>query len=337
MKKRATIKDVAALAGVSAATVSRALDNRPEISAETKKRVRSACGQLGYVPNAAARGLAGHATHTIGLVLPDISNPYFSDMATAIEETAAAHGYRVFLSNSLRKKDRELRAIENLVARQVDGILVNPVSPESQLCHREILRGLPCVYLGANHDESLNYVMTDNEAGAYAAARYLILLGHRDILFLGGRTTSRTRAQRIRGFRRALAEAGLEGRELPAPPDVSLMRQWSYETALELLKGPLPDAIFAYSDMTALKILEAAEQRGVRIPEDLSVVGYDNIAFGALPRIDLTTVSQHKYRQGQLAVERLLEQINGSDQHTADILEPELVIRSTCIRHQTNR
>ena len=89
--------------------------------------------------------------------------------------------------------------------------------------------------------------------------------------------------------------------------------------------------------MTALKILEAAEQRGVRIPEDLSVVGYDNIAFGALPRIDLTTVSQHKYRQGQLAVERLLEQINGSDQHTADILEPELVIRSTCIRHQTNR
>ena len=337
MKKRATIKDVAALAGVSAATVSRALDNRPEISAETKKRVRSACAQLGYVPNAAARGLAGHATHTIGLVLPDISNPYFSDMATAIEETAAAHGYRVFLSNSLRKKDRELRAIENLVARQVDGILVNPVSPESQLCHREILRGLPCVYLGANHDESLNYVMTDNEAGAYAAARYLILLGHRDILFLGGRTTSRTRTQRIRGFRRALAEAGLEGRELPAPPDVSLMRQWSYETALELLKGPLPDAIFAYSDMTALKILEAAEQRGVRIPEDLSVVGYDNIAFGALPRIDLTTVSQHKYRQGQLAVERLLEQINGSDQHTADILEPELVIRSTCIRHQTNR
>ena len=337
MKKRATIKDVAALAGVSAATVSRALDDRPEISAETKERVRSACAQLGYVPNAAARGLAGHATHTIGLVLPDISNPYFSGMATAIEETAAAHGYRVFLSNSLRKEERELRAIENLVARQVDGILLNPVSPESQLRHREILGGLPCVYLGANHDESPSYVMTDNEAGAYAAARYLILLGHRDILFLGGRTTSRTRAQRIRGFRRALAEAGLEGRELPAPPDVSLMRQWSYETALELLKGSLPDAIFAYSDMTALKILEAAEQRGVRIPEDLSVLGYDNIAFGALPRIHLTTVSQHKYRQGQIAVERLLEKIGGSGEHTVDLLEPELVIRSTCIRNQTYR
>ena len=337
MKKRATIKDVAALAGVSAATVSRALDDRPEISSETKERVRSACAQLGYVPNAAARGLSGHATHTIGLVLPDISNPYFSGMATAIEETAAAHGCRVFLSNSLRKEDRELRAIENLVARQVDGILVNPVSPESQLRHREVLGGLPCVYLGANHDESPSYVMADNETGAYAAARYLIRLGHRDILFLGGRTTSRTREQRIRGFRRALAEAGLEGRELPAPPNVTLMRQWSYETALELLKGPLPDAIFAYSDMTALKVLEAAEERGVRRPEDLSMVGYDNIAFGALHRIHLTTVSQHKYQQGQIAVERLLEKINGSRAHTEDILEPELIIRSTCVKHQTNR
>ena len=337
MKKRATIKDVAALAGVSAATVSRALDDRPEISSETKERVRSACAQLGYVPNAAARGLSGHATHTIGLVLPDISNPYFSGMATAIEETAAAHGCRVFLSNSLRKEDRELRAIENLVARQVDGILVNPVSPESQLRHREVLGGLPCVYLGANHDESPSYVMADNETGAYAAARYLIRLGHRDILFLGGRTTSRTREQRIRGFRRAPAEAGLEGRELPAPPNVTLMRQWSYETALELLKGPLPDAIFAYSDMTALKVLEAAEERGVRIPEDLSMVGYDNIAFGALHRIHLTTVSQHKYQQGQIAVERLLEKINGSRAHTEDILEPELIIRSTCVKHQTNR
>lgn len=337
MKKRATIKDVAALAGVSAATVSRALDDRPEISSETKERVRLACAQLGYVPNAAARGLSGHATHTIGLVLPDISNPYFSGMATAIEETAAAHGCRVFLSNSLRKEDRELRAIENLVARQVDGILVNPVSPESQLRHREVLGELPCVYLGANHDESPSYVMADNETGAYAAARYLIRLGHRDILFLGGRTTSRTREQRIRGFRRALAEAGLEGRELPAPPNVTLMRQWSYETALELLKGPLPDAIFAYSDMTALKVLEAAEERGVRIPEDLSMVGYDNIAFGALHRIHLTTVSQHKYQQGQIAVERLLEKINGSRAHTEDILEPELIIRSTCVKHQTNR
>ena len=166
MKKRATIKDVAALAGVSAATVSRALDDRPEISAETKVKVRAACAQLGYVPNAAARGLAGQATHTIGLVVPDISNPYFSGMATAIEQTAASHGYRVFLSNSLRKEERELQAIENFAARQVDGILIVPISPRTQSRHQASLGNLPCVYWGANHDTDCSYVMTDNEAGA---------------------------------------------------------------------------------------------------------------------------------------------------------------------------
>ena len=333
MKKRATIKDVAALAGVSTATVSRALDDRPEISGETKAKVRAACAQLGYVPNAAARGLTGHATHTIGLVVPDISNPYCSGMATAIEQTAAAHGYRVFLSNSLRKEERELQAIENFAARQVDGILIIPISPQTQTRHREILGSLPCVYLGANHDADCSYVMTDNEAGAYDAVRYLIRLGHRDILFLGGRTTSRTREQRIHGFRRALAEAGLEGRELPAPPDVTLMRRWSYEAASELLKGPLPDAIFAFSDMTALKILEAAEECGIRIPEDVSLLGYDNIAFAALPRIHLTTVSQHKFQQSRIAVERLLEKISGSAEQTVDLLAPELIIRSTCSKN----
>ena len=335
MKKRATIKDVAALAGVSAATVSRALDDHPEISHETKARVRAACAELGYVPNAAARGLTGQATHTIGLVVPDISNPYFSAMATAIEQTAAASGYRVFLSNSLRKPEQELRAIENFMARQVDGILISPISPQTQARHRDILGSTPCVYLGVNHGEDCSYVMADNEAGAYQAARYLLRLGHRDLLFLGGRPTSRTRELRVQGFRCALAEAGLEGRELPAPPDVTLLRQWSYEAASELLKGPLPDAIFAFSDITALKIMEAAEERGVRIPEDVSLVGYDNIAFTALPRIHLTTVSQHKFQQSRIAVERLLEKIDGSAENTVDLLEPELIIRSTCAKNQS--
>lgn len=335
MRKRATIKDVAALAGVSPATVSRALDNRPEISTETKARVRDACAKLGYVPNAAARGLTGQATHTIGLVVPDISNPYFSGMATAIEQAAAGHGYRVFLSNSLRSPEKELLAVENFVARQVDGILISSISLQAQAMHREILGGLPCVYLGVNHSEDCSYVMADNESGAYLATRYLLRLGHRDILFLGGRSNSRTRGLRIQGFHRALAEAGLTGRELPAPPNVTRLRQWSYDAAAELLKGPLPDAIFAFSDVTALKIMEAAELRGVRIPEDVSLLGYDNIAFASLPRIALTTVSQHKYQQSRIAVDRLLDQISGSRTLTADLLEPELVIRSTCTKHIT--
>ena len=331
--KRATIKDVAALAGVSAATVSRALDDRPEITQETKRKVREACRVLDYVPNIAARSLTGQKTHILGMLVPDISNPYFADMATAIERRAAQEGYRVLLSNSMRDPEQELKSIDSFLARQIDGILISAISPRSQARHKALMGNLPCVYLGINHSEECSYVMADNTAGSYEAARYLLGLGHRDILFFGGRDTSRTRELRLKGFRQALAEEGVEGRDLTAVGDIRQLRQWSYEQALELFRGgPLPSAIFAFSDITALKIMEAAEERGVRIPEDVSLVGYDNISFAALPRIHLTTVSQHKFRLGEIAVERLLEQIQGRRERTVDLLRPELVVRSTCRR-----
>lgn len=333
MKKRATIKDVAALAGVSFSTVSRVLDDHPGISPDTKGRVRAACEQLGYVRNIAAQGLTGQSIHTLGVLVPDVSNPYFAGMATAIEQRASEMGYRVLLSNSMRSQEQELKAIDSFLARQIDGILIAAISPQSQALHRELLGDLPCVYMGVNHGEECSYVMADNDAGAYEAARYLVGLGHRDILFFGGRETSRTRALRLGGFRRALAEAGLEGRYLPAPSEGGLLREWSYERALELFQSrPLPDAIFAYSDITALKIMEAAEESGIRIPEDVSLLGYDNISFAALPRIHLTTVSQHKFRLGEIAVERLLGQIRGDRKQTVDLLQPELIIRSTCMK-----
>ncbi|MEY8387720.1 LacI family DNA-binding transcriptional regulator [Oscillospiraceae bacterium 38-13] len=331
--KRATIKDVAALAGVSAATVSRVLGDRPEISGETKEKVREACVRLGYVPNAAARGLTGRRTHIIGMVVPDVSNPYFSGMATAIERRAAQAGYRVLLSNSMRNEEQELRAIDHFLARQIDGLLVAAISPQSQAKHRALIGNLPCVYIGVNHSEACSCVMADNAAGACEAARYLLGLGHRDILFFGGRETSRTREIRHRGFQQALAEQGVEGRQITAPGNVGQLRQWSYENALELFRsGKVPDAIFAFSDITALKIMEAAEECGVRIPQDVSLLGYDNISFAALPRIDLTTVSQRKFRQGEIAVGRLLEQIHGRRERTVDLLQPELIVRSTCIK-----
>ena len=180
--------------------------------------------------------------------------------------------------------------------------------------------------------------MSDNNTGAYEAARYLLSLGHRDILFFGGRDASRTRELRLRGFFRALAEEGVEGRQITAPKDVGMLRQWSYEAALRFFRSqPLPDAIFAYSDITALKIMEAAEDCGIHIPEDVSLLGYDNISFASLPRIDLTTVSQRKFHAGEIAVGRLLEQIRGSRERTVDLLQPELIVRSTCIQKTERR
>ena len=333
--KRITIKDVAARAGVSFATVSRALDNHPDISQETKARVRAVCAELGYVPNAAAKGLAGHATHTIGLIVPDISNPYFYGMAAAVEQTAAAHGYRVLLSNSMRNTELEHRNIDNFLARQVDGLLISATSPQSQAGHRELLGSLPCVYFGVNHGENCSYVMADNESGAYKATQYLISLGHRDILFLGGHPYSRTRELRLKGFYRAMEEAGLTGRDLPAYTEQNFMKQWTLEQSMSVLSGPLPDAIFAFSDTIALKVLEAAELKGLKIPEDFSLLGYDNISFSALPRVDLTTVSQQKTQQGIIATERLLEKIRSSSTEiTTDVLDAELRIRSSCAKNK---
>lgn len=336
MAKRTTIKDVAALAGVSFATVSRALDDHPDISRETKEKVRAACAQLGYVPNSAARGLVGQATHTIGVIVPDISNPYFSDMATAIEQAAAEHGYRMLLSNSMRDPNQELHAIDGFLSRQIDGILISPLSPDTQRAHQAILGDLPCVYIGVNHDGQCSYVASDNQAGAYRATRYLLELGHRDLVYLGGRERSLTREQRAAGFRQALREAGLTGRACFMTHDpADSGRKWSYDIALQLFRQErLPDAVVAFSDIMALRVMEAAEVCGVRIPEDVSLVGYDNISFSALPRIRLTTVSQKKRRQGRLAVAQLLSQIQGDRHHVARLIQPELIVRSTCAEKQ---
>lgn len=336
MTKRATIKDVAALAGVSFATVSRALDDHPDISRETKERVRAACAQLGYVPNSAARGLAGQSTHTIGVIVPDVSNPYFSDMATAIEQAAAEQGYRMLLSNSMRDARQELQAIDGFLSRRIDGILISPLSLESQAAHRAVLGDLPRVYIGINHDGQSSYVAGDNIAGAYRATRYLLELGHRDLVFLGGRDQSLTRVQRSEGFRRALAEAGLTGREYAMPQgQADNSRQWTYEATLALFRQDRPpDAVLAFSDIVALRVMEAAEACGVRVPRDLSLVGYDNISFSHLPRIHLTTVSQKKRRQGRLAVQQLLSQIQGDRSRTVHLVQPELIIRSTCVERQ---
>lgn len=332
MKKRTTIKDVAALAGVSCATVSRTLCDRPEISPETKAKVRAACAQLGYVPNAAAKGLTGQFTHTLGVIVTDISSPNYYGMATAIEETAAAHGYRVLLSNSMRDPELEIQAIENFMSRHVDGLLIYSISSDLQARHQEIMGNLPCVYLGVDHSDDCSYVMADNETGGYIGTKYLLELGHRDILFAGGRPASRTRALRIRGFQRAMEEAGLTGRIVTTQSKMAFMREWTTEEALEILSDPLPDAVFAFCDFVALKLMEACRLRGIRIPEDLSLIGFDNIDLAALPRVDLTTVSQKRHQQGVLATLHLLDKIGGKEEHIQDLIEPELIIRSTCAK-----
>ena len=333
--KRVTMRDVAVRAGVSIATVSRVLNDLSTISDETKRRVRAVCAELNYLPDFAARGLSGHATHMLGLIVPDVSNPYFSGMATAIGQAASESGYQVLLSNSLHIPERELEVIGGMLSQQVDGLLISACSPEQQARRDELMGHLPCVYLGSNHGTGCSAVEVDNESGACQAVQYLLRLGHRDIVFLGGRQGSSTLAARLRGYERMRREAGFTGAAITAPDGTRGLRQWSYQRALELFRsGGRPDAIIAYSDMIALKVLEAAEECGLRAPEGFSILGFDNIYYGAFPRIRLTSISQRKIWMGRLAVERLLEKIAGDAQVTEDILPAELVIRSTCRRQR---
>lgn len=327
--KRATVRDVAALAGVSTSTVSRALNDHPAISPGTKRAVREACAALNYLPDITAKGLSGHETNTVAIIVPDISNPYFSVLCTAMESRAAERGYRVILANTLHDPAFEREAVEQLLSYRVDGMLVNPCSPSAD--YGALLGEVPCVYLGSNHGPDCSFVEADNARGAYEAAQYLQLLGHRDIVFLGGRRGSRTLEQRLEGYRRSMALGGLPCRELTWEGEEGRLLSWCGEQAAALFRGGrVPDAFLAYSDMTAVRIIEEAEAFGLHAPEDFSVIGFDNLALGGLPQMGLTTVSQRKFRAGQLAVDRLLEKLAGDRSRTVDILQPELIIRDTC-------
>lgn len=331
--RRVTIRDVAQRAGVSSSTVSRVLNGSASISQRTRQAVREACQALHYVPDITARGLSGHKTHTIGIIVPDISNPYFSALCTAAEAGASARGYRAILCNTLYEPVNELDAIGRMLSQRVDGLLVAAHSPHTQAQHAALLGELPCVYLGSNHGPGCSYVEVDNEQGAYQATQYLYRLGHRRIVFLGGRQDSRTLEQRLQGYRRSMLANHLIPDAAAAPDGTENLGAWCFQEARRLFRqSPCPDAVIAYSDILAMQVMEAAEECGLHAPEDFSVIGFDDIALGRLPHIHLTTVSQRETQAGELAIRRLLEKIDGSAAVTEDILEPELVIRSTCRR-----
>lgn len=329
--KRVTIRDVADLAGVSRSTVSRVMNGHPAISDETRQMVLAACETLHYVPDVMARALAGQGTHTIGIIVPDSSNPYFSALCTAAEACAAEYGYRVILTNTLHDPEDERDAVERMIAQRVDGMLISACSPASQEEHGSLPGGIPCIYWGNNHGPQCSFVEADNERGAYEAAQYLVCLGHRRICFLGGRQGSRTLALRLEGYRRSMAQNGLRPWEIVCQEPGGNLRDWCGAQASALFQsGVVPDAFLAYSDTIAVRIIEAAETAGLSAPKDFSIIGFDNILFSRLPQIGLTSVSQKKFEAGRTAVTRLLEKINGRQGETSDLLKPELIVRSTC-------
>lgn len=330
--KNVTIKDVAKAAGVSYSTVSRALTGSPEISEETRERILQICKEMNYTANTVARSMVMKSTKLLGLLLPSVNNPFMSELAYHIDRQARARGYNIILCNSSRDPDQERELFELMIGRQVDGILLSPAGIESYEKLRPYLNRIPTVFIGENLREvPESYVSVDNFRGAQMGVEYLYRLGHREILYFGRRRGSTTHQLRAEGYASACERYGLTPHYCDNSFSSSSIK-YGYSLAKQLFSRELRyTAIFAATDTNALGIMQAAEEINLRIPQDLSLLGFDNIRDSGLPRIELTTVEQPKKMLASVAVETLLDKIqNDRDGYSHRILSPSLIERRSC-------
>jgi len=331
-KNSVTIKDIAAEAGISYATVSRALNNRPGVNKDTKFRVQAA-ERLGYSPNAAARSLVTRQACALALVIPDITNPFFPEVARGVEEAAARAGYSVFLCNTNWNGKKELSFLSLFESRRIDGLILASSNDNGTIAEKFAQTCLPLVAISSfARDIQCNQVIIDDVRGGYLAGCHLLEHGYKRIAFIGGLEGTQATKERFSGFLKSLAEAGIE-------IDPELCRYGSftwksgYHNTLKLLNmAGRPDAIFAANDLLAMGVMQAADELGLNIPGDLAVIGFDDISFASYPRVCLTTIAQPKNKLGQVAAELILTELKEGQkkEFSKIVLAPELLIRRSC-------
>lgn len=328
-----TISDVARRAGVSAMTVSRVVNGSGAIAPATRARVEAAIAELGYVPNALGRQLRSKRTQMVGLVLSDITNPFFTTVARGVEDRAREAGYHILFCDTDESEAEEQRAVTALIERQVDGILLVPTGDDAPTLPLLANRGLPVVVLDRRvREPGIDSVATDSIAGARLLARHLLELGHRRIAVLTGRPAVSTSADRVEGVRLAFMEAGL-------PFDEALVQYGTYtaETGADgyrmtrraLALEPRPTAVFAANNFIAFGALRAIREAGLRVPEDLSVVTFDDLPVDWVADPILTVVAQPAYEIGRRAMGFLLERLAGESPARARhlLLPAQLIVR----------
>jgi LacI family transcriptional regulator len=336
MTDRVTMVDVAREAGVSVMTVSRVVNNKEGVSSATRQQVQAVIDRLGYRPSDIARGLVTKRTGTLGLVILDVSNPFFSEVARGAEHVAYAEGYNVFLCNTEEDTDRELAVLGSLEEKRVDGVVLCSSRLRQSELEAAVARH-PAVVLVNRQPDGINVgaVLIDDEVGGSIGTQHLLETGHQAIGFLAGPPSSRSGRRRAKGYGAALVAAGL-----PRNPDwarhCSPTVEGGRETARGLLRAcPELTALFCYNDLVAVGALQACADLSHRVPEDIAVVGCDDIPLAALISPPLTTVRGPRYELGKQAMELLLRQIDGCPEGTDQnpcaeiVLQPELVVRAS--------
>jgi LacI family transcriptional regulator len=337
---RSSIRDVAARARVSVGTASNVL-NRPELVApETRRRVDEAIVALNFVRNESARDLRVMSSRTIGLIVLDVSNPFFTDVARGVEEAVTAAGLAVFLCNSDQSASRERRYLDLLEERRVQGILITPVRGVTERLRSLRGRGTSVVLLDRwSSTPTFCSVSVADVAGGMMAAAHLIEQGHRSIAFVGGPLDISQVRDRLEGARRAVLEAGFPADALTVLEtphlNVGSGRVAGAQIA-EMTASRRPTAAFCANDLLALGVLQEMTRRGVSVPDSLAIVGYDDIDFAAASAVPLSSVRQPREQLGRAAAELLIEEAAGDPRHAHRqlIFEPELVVReSSCHRN----
>ena len=340
MGRYTTIKDIAKLAGVSHTTVYRALNDKPRISESTKERIISIAREFNYQPNVLAQSLVLGRTKTLGLVITTIVNPFYPELARGIEDAARSLGYNIILCCTNFDISLEKQYIDMLRSRGVDGIIFTSAHIHDPNITRLVKDDFPLILVnrrvyGDPMMDCIDYVVVENTKGGFLAVEHLIKMGHKRIGVISGSRGSSPAVERLEGARNAFTEYGLNPGELLVL-DGDFLKPSGYEAAKKFLAmGDPPSAIFGVNDYMALGALEAILDSGLRVPEDIALIGFNDIEFTSLKAIELTTIGQKKYEMGSIAVHTLLERIEGGDRDKARqiTLEPDLIIRRSCGYH----
>jgi LacI family transcriptional regulator, galactose operon repressor len=327
------IQDVARHAGVAIGTVSNVLNNPEKVTEQTRLKVEAAIAELGFVRNSAARALAARRTDTVGLILIDIGNSLFVDIARGAESAASQAQLRLLLANSDSTRSKQDNYLELFDQARVAGVLLTPLEEPLDVAQAVVGHGRPVVLvIASSADPLMCCVMVNEELGGYLAASHLLQAGAQRLVFLAGFPELRLIRRRLAGVERAVAEAGASLSVVDAP-DLGIGT--GREVGRELLSRSV-DGVVCPSDLLAVGVIQAATELGIRVPDDLLVVGYDDNHFASESSVPVSTVSLPGYQMGERAIELLLEEIHSPADHThrAVMLDPHLIPRRSTLRSQ---